>query len=88
VSDAVRNPGQQSAVLWFMMCAASLGLSACVTVAPQVAGNEIGGAVPLAGITQEQASEAARAHCAKYARTARILATRPEAGGKVVFECV
>jgi starvation-inducible outer membrane lipoprotein len=87
VSDAVRNPVQQSAVLWFMICAASLGLSACVT-APPVAGNEIGGAVPLAGTTQEQASEMARAHCAKYARTARILATRPEAGGKVVFECV
>jgi hypothetical protein len=62
-------------------------LSGCVgpTVA---AGGAIGGAVPMAGITRPQAAELARAHCAKYGRSARILAVRSDDGDKAVFECI
>ena len=55
---------------------------------PKVAGNEIGGAIPMAGLTREQAAEMARAHCSKYGHSARMLAVRPDAGDKAVFECI
>jgi hypothetical protein len=62
-------------------------LSGCVT--PTVAGSEIGGAVPMAGITRQQAAEMARAHCLKYGRSSRILAIRSDTGEKsAVFECI
>jgi hypothetical protein len=77
------------AILRAMAFATPLALSACAgSVTPKVSGSEIGGAVPLAGITSEQASQLARAHCSKYGRTARPLATRSEAGGELVFECI
>lgn len=77
------------AVLRAMACATSLAFSACVgPPMPKVSGSEVGGAVPLAGITAEQATQLSRSHCAKYGRTARPLATRPEAGGELVFECI
>jgi hypothetical protein len=63
-----------------------LALSGCA--GPTVAGGAIGGAVPMAGITRPQAAELARAHCAKYGRSARILAIRSEDGDKAVFECI
>ena len=53
-----------------------------------VAGNEIGGVVPLAGNTREQALKIAQTHCSQYGRSARMLSIRTEEGGKVVFECV
>jgi hypothetical protein len=54
-----------------------------------LAGSEIGGAIPMAGITRQQASEMARAHCLKYGRSSRILAIRSDTGEKsVVFECI
>jgi hypothetical protein len=61
-------------------------LSGCA--APKIAGNEIGGAVPLAGITRQQAAEMARAHCAKYGRSARVLTVNNDGGAKAVFECI
>jgi hypothetical protein len=61
-------------------------LSGCA--GPTVAGNEIGGAIPMAGITRQQASEMARAHCAKYGHSSRMLAIRSEAGEKAIFECI
>ena len=61
-------------------------LSGCV--GPKVAGNEIGGAVPMAGITREQATELARAHCAKYGHSSRMLAVRTDADENAVFECI
>jgi hypothetical protein len=64
---------------------AVLMLPGCVTT--NVAGSEIGGTVPMAGITREQAADQARAHCAKYGRSARILAIRSEDGVKAIFEC-
>jgi hypothetical protein len=62
-------------------------LSGCAS-GPKVAGNEIGGAVPMAGLTRAQASEMAQAHCSKYGHTARMLGVRPDAGDKAVFECI
>jgi hypothetical protein len=53
-----------------------------------VAGNEIGGAIPMAGITRQQAAEMARAHCLKYGHSSRILAIRSDGGAKAVFECI
>ena len=67
--------------------AAMFALSGCVgTMA--VAGNEIGGAIPLAGLTRHQAAEMARAHCLKYGHTSRMLAIRLDGGDKAVFECI
>jgi hypothetical protein len=74
------------AVFSFIPFALILTLSACA--GPRVAGNEIGGVVPLVGTTQEHAVDAARTHCSIYGRSARILAIRAEEGGKAVFECV
>ena len=64
----------------------AFGLSGCV--GPTVAGNEIGGAIPMAGITRQQAAEMARAHCLKYGHSSRILAIRSDGGDKAVFECI
>ena len=62
-------------------------LSGCAT--PTVAGSEIGGAIPMAGITRQQAAEMARAHCLKYGRSSRILAIRSDTGERsTVFECI
>jgi len=40
------------------------------------------------GLTRQQAAELAKAHCAKYGHTSRMLAVRPDAGDKAVFECI
>ena len=64
----------------------AITLRACA--APRVAGGEVGGVVPLAGITQEQAFGMAQGHCAAFGHTARTLAVRSEEGGKLVFECL
>jgi hypothetical protein len=61
-------------------------LSGCA--GPTVAGGEIGGAVPMAGITRMEAADLARAHCAKYGKSSRILAIRSEDGERAVFECI
>ena len=63
-----------------------IAFSGCAT--QKIAGNEVGGVVPLAGISREEASELARGHCAKYGRTSRLLGVRTDDGQKVVFECV
>lgn len=60
----------------------------CGCSGPRVAGNEIGGAIPMAGISRSQAAEMAKAHCAKYGHTSRMLSVRAEAGDQVVFECI
>jgi hypothetical protein len=65
---------------------ASFVLSGCA--GPTAAGTEIGGAVPMTGITRLQAADLAAAHCAKYGRSSRILAIRSEDGEKAVFECI
>lgn len=65
---------------------AMLAASGCA--GPKVAGSEVGGAIPMAGITREQASEMARAHCAKYGHSSRILSVHADAGDKAVFECI
>jgi hypothetical protein len=62
-----------------------LMLSGCMTT--NVAGTEIGGTIPMAGITRQQASYLARVHCAKYGRSSKILAVHSEDGVKAVFEC-
>jgi len=66
---------------------AAFALSGCVETSA-VAGNEIGGAIPMAGITRQQAAEMARAHCLKYGHSSRILAIRQDGGAKAVFECI
>jgi hypothetical protein len=66
---------------------ATFALSGCMGTTV-VAGNEIGGAIPLAGITRQQAAEMARAHCLKYGHSSRMLAIRSDAGEKAVFECI
>ena len=63
-----------------------IGLAACA--GPKVPGNEVGGVVPMAGMTQEQALKIAQAHCTNYGRSARMLSIRAEEGGKLVFECL
>jgi hypothetical protein len=68
--------------------AGALAIALCACAGPRVAGNEIGGVVPLTGITQERALEMAQGHCATYGRTARTLGVRNEEGGRFVFECV
>lgn len=66
---------------------AVLALSGCVTT--NVPGSEVGGTVPMAGLTRAQALEAARAHCARYGRQAHILAVRRQEDGttNAIFEC-
>jgi hypothetical protein len=72
---------------WWLGLLATFALSGCTTAT--VAGNEIGGAIPVAGITPQQAAEMARAHCLKYGRSSRILAIRSDTGEKTaVFECI
>jgi hypothetical protein len=67
--------------------AAAFALSGCVATTV-VAGNEIGGAIPMAGLTRQQAAEMARAHCLKYGHSSRMLAIRSDGGEKAVFECI
>jgi len=66
---------------------AVLTLSGCVTT--NVAGSEVGGTVPMAGLTRQQALEQARSHCASYGRSAHILAVRRQEDGSTnaIFEC-
>jgi len=66
---------------------AVLTLSGCVTT--NVAGSEVGGTVPMAGMTRQQALDAARYHCAGYGRSAHILAVRRLEDGttNTIFEC-
>ena len=82
----------------FLGLPAALTLPGCVTMSGNVTGSEIGGTIPMAGITRQQAAEMARAHCAQYGRSSRILAIRPEDGVrarairsddgvKAIFEC-
>ena len=66
---------------------ATFGLSGCMATTA-VVGNEIGGTIPLAGITRQQAAEMARAHCLKYGHSSRMLAIRSDAGEEAVFECI
>jgi len=66
--------------------ALATALYACA--GPKIAGNEIGGVVPLTGITQDQAVRMAQGHCATFGRKARALGVRNEEGGQLVFECV
>ena len=66
---------------------ATFALPGCMTTTV-VAGNEIGGAIPMAGITRQQAAEMARAHCLKYGHSSRMLAIRSDGGEKAVFECI
>jgi len=65
--------------------AAILTLSGCMLT--NVAGSEVGGTIPMTGITRQEAADVARAHCAKYGRSSRILAIRSEDGVKAIFEC-
>jgi hypothetical protein len=67
--------------------AATIVLSGCMGTTV-VAGNEIGGAIPMAGLTRQQAAEMARAHCLKYGHSSRVLAIRSDGGEKAVFECI
>jgi hypothetical protein len=82
----------------FLGVPVALTLPGCVTMSENVTGSEIGGTIPMAGITRQQAAEMARAHCAQYGRSSRILAIRPEDGVrarsirsedgvKAIFEC-
>jgi hypothetical protein len=66
---------------------AALALSGCMTAASSVTGSDIGGTIPMAGITRQQAADMARSHCAWYGRSSRILAIRSEDGVKAIFEC-
>jgi hypothetical protein len=68
--------------------AGALATTLCTCAGPKIAGNEIGGVVPLTGITQDQALRMAQGHCATFGRTARTLGVRGEEGGQLVFECV
>jgi hypothetical protein len=65
---------------------AACALSGCVGTT--VAGSEIGGAIPMAGLTRQQAAEMAKAHCLKYGHSSRMLAIRSDEGEKAVFECI
>jgi len=63
-----------------------LTLTGCVTT--NVDGGDVGGTIPMAGLTRQQAAEVARNHCAAYGRSAHILAIRPDDNGmKAIFEC-
>jgi hypothetical protein len=68
--------------------AGALATTLCACAGPKVAGSEIGGVVPLTGITHDQALRIAQSHCAAFGRTARTLGVRSEEGGQLVFECV
>jgi hypothetical protein len=71
-----------------LLLAGSFATMLCACAAPRIAGGEVGGVVPLAGMTQEQALRMAQGHCAAFGHVARPLAVRSEEGGKLVFECV
>jgi hypothetical protein len=64
----------------------ALPLCGCLTTS-NVTGSEVGGTIPMAGITRQQAADLAKSHCAKYGRSSHILAIRSEYGVKAVFEC-
>jgi hypothetical protein len=68
--------------------AGSLATTLCACTGPKVAGGEVGGVVPLIGITRQQAFRAAQDHCATFGHVARTLAIRTEEGGKFIFECL
>jgi hypothetical protein len=71
-----------------LLGSAALTLSGCLlTTAANVTGSEVGGTVPMAGITRQQAADLANYHCAKYGRSSHILAIRSQDGVKAVFEC-
>jgi hypothetical protein len=72
----------------FLLALAAIFVPSGCAAGPRVAGTEIGGAIPMAGITHEQASEMARAHCSKYGHSSRILAVRTDDDAKAVFECI
>jgi hypothetical protein len=76
---------RNSVLIWL---AVSLETALCACASQSVAGGEVGGVVPLIGVTQEQALKMAQEHCATFGHVARTLAIRPEEGGKFVFECV
>jgi hypothetical protein len=76
---------RNSMLIWL---ANSLAMTLCACAGPKVAGGEVGGIVPLVGITQEQALKLAQDYCAAFGHVARALAIRSEEGGKFVFECV
>jgi hypothetical protein len=65
----------------------ALTLCGCLTMSANVTGSEVGGTVPMAGITRQQAADLAKSHCARYGRSSHILAIRSEDGVKAVFEC-
>ena len=71
-----------------ILLAALSATTLCGCAAQRVAGSEVGGVVPLVGITQDQALGMAQNHCATFGHVARPLAVRGEEGGKLVFECV
>jgi hypothetical protein len=71
-----------------ILLAGSLATTLGACAGPRIAGGEVGGVIPLSGITQEQALGMAQDHCAAFGHTARPLAIRREEGGKFVFECV
>ena len=71
-----------------ILLAGSLATTLCACAGPKIAGSEVGGVLPLSGITQEQALKMAQDHCAAFGHVARTLAIRGEEGGKFVFECV
>jgi hypothetical protein len=77
---------KQQFIVLLLASTAMHGLSGCS--GPKVAGNEIGGAIPMTGISRNQAAEMAKAHCAKYGHSSRMLSVRSEAGEKAVFECI
>jgi hypothetical protein len=77
---------KQHFIMLVLASTAMSGLSGCA--GPRVAGNEIGGAIPMSGISRNQAADLAKAHCSKYGRSSRMLSVRTEEGEKAVFECI
>jgi hypothetical protein len=68
------------------LCAALLLLTGCAGT-PEVHGNDKGGMIDWFATNESEVFAAASAHCARFAKAAKITSVRKEAGGAVLFDC-
>jgi hypothetical protein len=63
-------------------------LTACAGPGPGLTGNDTGGIIPYASVTQREARVMATDHCAAYGKLAKATGVDPRYGGYYSFSCV
>ena len=72
-----------------LMCTpALLLLAACAGPGPGLTGNDTGGIIPYANVSQQDAMAMAGAHCGSYGKLAKGTGVDPRYGGYYSFSCV